>query len=58
MTYLIAGVIGCEHGQVRAYGDKRSLGKRIITLPAHEFIGRFLHHILPQPSRSQEAKPS
>ncbi len=38
-----------DNGQVRfRYRDNRSQQIRHVTLPAHEFIGRFLQHVLPR----------
>lgn len=41
-------LLGSDHGQVhlRARGNRNG-GKRIVTLPAAEFIDRFLRHVLP-----------
>ena len=42
-------LVGCDEGQVRfSYRDRKE-GDRLktATLPAAEFIGRFLHHVLP-----------
>ena len=41
-------ILGCNHDQVRIRArDKRTGGKRTVTLPTAEFIRRFLHHVLP-----------
>ena len=41
-------ILGCEHDQVRIRArDNRTGGRRTLTLPATEFIGRFLRHVLP-----------
>lgn len=43
-------LLSCEDGQVRfTYRDRRDGDRRkIATLPAGEFIGRFLKHVLPE----------
>jgi len=52
-TYRVAlsndRLLSCEHGEVRfSYRDRRDGDRtKIATLPAHEFIGRFLAHVLP-----------
>ena len=41
-------LLGCDQGQVRLRArDNETGGKRTVTLPADEFIGRFLGHVLP-----------
>lgn len=41
-------ILGTDHAQVRLrVRDNRSGAKRIVTLPATEFIDRFLRHVLP-----------
>lgn len=41
-------ILGCDPDQVRIRArDNRTGGKRTVTLPAAEFIGRFLRHVLP-----------
>jgi hypothetical protein len=42
-------IVSCDHGQVRFhYRDRRDGDRRkTATLPADEFIGRFLQHVLP-----------
>ena len=41
-------LLGCDHEQVRILArDNRTGGKRTVTLPAAEFISRFLRHVLP-----------
>jgi hypothetical protein len=43
-------ILSCQDGQVRfTYRDRRDADHRkIATLPAEEFIGRFLKHVLPE----------
>ena len=42
-------ILGCDHNQVRLrVRDNQSGGKRVVTLAADDFIGRFLRHVLPR----------
>jgi hypothetical protein len=41
-------LLGCEAGQVRLrVRDNETGGKRTVSMPTDEFIGRFLRHVLP-----------